>query len=294
MKSALVFLGLCLSACVDTKAAGGISSQNLEVKSWVYQLSNYQDDSVNQLASTDFDLVVIDLGPSPETYFSPDEIGKLKASRKTVLAYFEIGGLEDYRPEWELVAQTANDLLLNNVAGWPGEKYAKYDDERWWNLVVKRRVDQALAAGFDGAYLDLIVGYEEATYNGVAYDFSGEKMVALIQRLSQYAKSKNPNFLIFPQNAPELKDVGGFTDAIDGLGIEELFFLATDTPCAESWCEENLSNVKALSAAGKLILAVDYATQATNIKKACTSASQFGFVEYVATRNLDEIKPKCP
>ncbi|HEX2145520.1 MAG TPA: hypothetical protein VHG10_13535 [Glycomyces sp.] len=40
---------------------------------------------------------------------------------------------------------------------------------------------------------------------------------------------------ILVQNSPELREFPGYVDAIDGIGIEELFFLATDEPCAEAW-----------------------------------------------------------
>ena len=43
--------------------------------------------------------------------------------------------------------------------------------------------------------------------------------------------------------------------------MEELFFLATDEPCAEEYCAENLANTRALRDAGKFVLAVDYATR---------------------------------
>ena len=49
--------------------------------------------------------------------------------------------------------------------------------------------------------------------------------------------------------------------AIDGIAMEELFFLATDKPCTEDWCSENLADTRALRDAGKFVLSVDYATR---------------------------------
>ena len=56
-------------------------------------------------------------------------------------------------------------------------------------------------------------------------------MVALIAQTSAYAKSMDPNFKIVPQNGPELHVWPGYLPpAVDGLGMEELYYLATDDP----------------------------------------------------------------
>ena len=261
----------------------------LEAESWVYQLSGYPNEQLAEIAAADFDVAVIDLARDGyEGYFTAAEITTVKESGKYVLAYFEIGAIENYRPEWDAVPA---DLMLGAVGGWPDEQYVKYWDERWWPI-VQGRLDKALAAGFDGAYLDMVVTYEEipATAAGTNRADLAQKMVALIGRISAYAKAINPDFKVLPQNSPELHEVAGYLTAVDGLGMEELFFLATDIPCDESWCAENRDNAAVIRAAGKLVLAVDYATEAANIASAHQQARAAGFVPYVSIRNLDEIR----
>jgi cysteinyl-tRNA synthetase len=75
--------------------------------------------------------------------------------------------------------------------------------------------------------------------------------------------------------------------------MEELYFLAHDKPCTRDWCRENLVNTRALRAAGKAVLAVDYATSAANIRTACDRYAVEGFAGYVTTRGLDVISPPC-
>jgi cysteinyl-tRNA synthetase len=62
---------------------------------------------------------------------------------------------------------------------------------------------------------------------------AGKKMQQFVIDISKYTKSINPNFLIIPQNGAELtfKDVdpslelnNSYLNAIDGIGIEELFY----------------------------------------------------------------------
>ena len=75
-----------------------------------------------------------------------------------------------------------------------------------------------------------------------------------------------------PQNSPELRAWPKYLPAIDGLGMEELYFQATDNPCSQSWCQDNRTNAAAIRAAGKLVLTIDYADQAANIASAYTQA----------------------
>ena len=46
----------------------------------------------------------------------------VKDSGKIALAYFEIGAIEDFRPEWNLVPE---DLKSGKVEGWPNEQYVR-------------------------------------------------------------------------------------------------------------------------------------------------------------------------
>jgi cysteinyl-tRNA synthetase len=139
-------------------------------------------------------------------------------------------------------------------------------------------------------------------------------MVGLITRISRYAKSQalqsagtqvpagqnvagaspTGGFLVVPQNSPELRAYPGYTDAIDGIGLEELFVRATDQPCAEDFCAENLADARALRDAGKFVLAVDYATRADTIRTACDAYRAERFAGYVGVRDLDRVGAVCP
>ncbi len=259
------------------------------VSSWTYQLTGYQNNRLDQIAGSRFNLAVVDLArDGASDYFTRAEVAAVQATGKIVLAYFEIGAIENYRPEWPLVP---SDLMLGSVSGWPGEQYVKYWDPRWWPI-VQSRIDSAIAAGFNGAYLDMIVTYEEIPANAAGTDRNdlASKMVDLIERTSQYAKSINPDFKIVPQNAPELHVWPRYLPAIDGLGMEELYYRTTDQACSQSWCVENRNNAAAVRAAGKLVLTVDYANQAGNIADAYTRSRAASFVPYCSVVSLDVMR----
>jgi len=268
---------------------GNTGNQWLTVSSWAYQLTGYPNDSLNQIAGSNFQLAVVDLARDGSSdYFTASEIAAVKATGKFVLAYFEIGAIENYRPEWPLVPP---DLMLGPVNGWPGEQYVKYWDPRWWPI-VRGRIDQAITAGFDGAYLDMIVTYEEIPANSAGTNRAdlASKMVDLIDQASDYARSIDSDFKIVPQNAPELRSWPKYLPASDGLGMDEMYYQATDRACSQSWCAENHAEAAAVGSAGKLVLAVDYANQPANIANAYTQARAAGFVPYCTVVDLDVLR----
>jgi cysteinyl-tRNA synthetase len=262
---------------------------------WVYQLQGYADGRLDAVAASPHELAVVDLARDAGSgYFTRDEIAAVRESGKRVLAYFEIGAIENYRPEHARVQ--ADGLMLNRWEDWPEEHFVRYWDGRWWDGVVRPRLDQALDAGFDGVYLDTPLAYEEidlALVPGETRHSLAGRMADLIARISQHAKGVRPDFWIVPQNAPELQDQRGYTEAIDGIGMEELFFLATDEPCVADFCAENLAATRRLRDAGKVVLAVDYATSPSHVEEACRRYREERFTGYVTTQPLDRVDPPC-
>ena len=261
-------------------------------RSWVYQLDGYPDGRLDALAAAPQELAVIDLARDGTTYFTAEDVAGLRDSGKTVLAYLSIGTIETYRPE----DADVRELRLNNWPDWPDEYFVRYWDEDWWSIVVQPRIDQALAAGFDGVYLDTLLAYEEIDLALVPDEYRDSlawRMSDLVVRISQHVKEQRPGFLVYPQNNPELREYPGFVEAIDGIGMEELFFLDADEPCEEDWCAENLAHVRVLRDAGKDVLAVDYADDPDNIAAACERYAEEGFAGYVADAGLDGIRPPC-
>ncbi|ADD41800.1 endo alpha-1,4 polygalactosaminidase [Stackebrandtia nassauensis] len=292
---AVSLLAGCTSAgSPDTESAS--KSKNDEPTTWVYQLEGYPDGTLDEIVKAPHEAAVIDLArDGGDDYFSKKEITEVKDSGKTTLSYFSMGSIEKYRPEYDDIA--ASDLMLNRWDDWPDENFVKYWEDEWWDKVVRPRLDLSMEAGFDGAYLDVPNAYEDIDLDlvpGETRESLGRKMTDLIIKISEYTKKREPDFMVLPQNSPELREFDGYMDAIDGLGVEDLFFLDSDKPCTEEWCEENLNNVRAIREAGKLVLSVDYASEESNIEKACEHYAEEDFAGYVSVVELDRIKPPCP
>ncbi|MGV9308137.1 endo alpha-1,4 polygalactosaminidase [Nonomuraea sp. NPDC003727] len=291
MRRLALALLLTVSACASAPGAGGL----LDVTSFTYVLTGYPGGRLDTVAAAPHRLAVVDLSRDGTAagYFTAAEIAAVRESGKTVLGYFEIGSLEEFRTEF---ASLPAGLRLNVWPDWPDEHFVKYWDPWWWDRVIRPRVDQALRAGFDGVYLDTPLAYEEidlARVPGETRHSLGRKMTDLIVRISAYAKAVRPGFLVVPQNSPELRHNGGYTAAIDGIGMEELFFRATDRACAKEWCAGNLAEAAALRAAGKAVLATDYAAAPGNRRAACAAYRRHGFAGNVTTVDLDLVSPPC-
>ncbi|WP_433201871.1 endo alpha-1,4 polygalactosaminidase [Dactylosporangium sp. CS-047395] len=289
--------GVALAAALVLAAACTPAQPLPSADGWLYQLQNYPDGKLDALGRAPQRLAVIDLArDAASDWFRPDEITALRGSGKRVLAYFEIGSIERFRPEYGPLAKDAGDLVLNRWEDWPEEFFVRYWDERWWDRVVRPRVDRALVAGFDGVYLDTPLAYEELDLKlvpGWTRERLAAAMVALIARISAYARDKRPEFWVVPQNSPELRRYPGYTEAIDGIGLEELFFRATDRPCTEDYCAENLADARALRDAGKTVLAVDYAARPADVRAACGHYRTERFLGTVTTRELDRVAAPC-
>ncbi|NUS73224.1 MAG: glycoside hydrolase [Corynebacteriales bacterium] len=285
-----------LTACASTSDTNASKSE-LEIDSFVYQLQDYRDDKLEQIASLPQDLAIIDLArDGGADYFRRDEIDMLHDSGKKTLSYFSIGSLENYRPEYARVLSEAPELIANRWGEWPDENFVTYWADSWWEFVVRPRVDQAISAGFDGVYLDVLLAYEDISPQFAAdknRDDLARLMVDLVIRISEYARKQNENFWIFPQNSPELRTYPGYVDAIDGIGVEDLFFQNADVPCFQDYCQENLDHVRAIKDAGKIVLATDYADSPKNIRTACAAYRREGFAGYVADIDLGHPRPSC-
>lgn len=94
-------------------------------------------------------------------------------------------------------------------------------------------IDDAMACGFDGVYLDIVDGFETYEQNGE--DFIDDRMnpetkhtyrrdmVDWVKAIAARARAKNSAALIIPQNGSQLVANGDFVEVISAIGIEDLF-----------------------------------------------------------------------
>ena len=117
-------------------------------------------------------------------------------------------------------------------------------------------------------------------------DKAAEKMQEFVISISNYARSFDPDFIIIPQNGIELAfnnldpndgQNSAYMAAIDGFGVEELFYNGTF-----SLDEERLAMLKQLKASKKIMVS-EYVTESSNISDALNRNYSEGFICFART-----------
>lgn len=241
-------------------------------KSWSIQL---QGDG-SALRKKNADVAVLD----------PDEVhnpGKLKTKangcKRAVLAYISVGESEDFRSYMKKGKKT---WATSGEQGWSGNKIVKYWDPEW-KSIVKSRVRAAMAAGYDGVYLDRIDTYERIKAPGG----SRAEMVKLVKEIASQARASNKNAAVAVQNAEELLDDDSYVKTIDAVGKEDLYHGVhhdgrRNSDEAVRWSSNLLKKAKAK---GKGVYVVEYVggAEAARVK---SQARKSGFAATTGKRAL--------
>ena len=178
------------------------------VKSWAYQL---QDVDPSDIKTSTYDLVVVDYGFDKDfaTAF-PREIVDLmrlkpNGSRRMLFAYMSIGEAEDYRYYWRSAWRRARpEWLEPENPDWPGNYLVQYWHPEWQSMIYgnpNAYLDRIIDAGFDGVYLD---GVDKFALWRKRRPSAGTEMVDFVTQLGAYARSRNKDFKIIPQNGDDL------------------------------------------------------------------------------------------
>jgi len=231
--------------------------------------------AVAKLKESGRDWIVLDAtfaGDTPWEQTDLDTIRRGKAGRK-VVAYLSIGEAEDYRPYWQSewvsngkpTAAAPAWLGIENPE-WKGNYQVKYWNADWQRLILAA-IDDAMARGFDGVYLDIVDGFE--TYEQGADGYMDDRInpetkrtyrrdiVDWIKAIAARARAKNPAALVIPQNGSQLVVHKDFIQVISAQGIEDLFTNGNKLQPA-SHTDEILSHLKTLALANKPVLLIEY------------------------------------
>jgi len=259
--------------------------------------------AVAQLKESGRDWIVLDAafaGDTPWERADLDAIRSGKEGRK-VVAYISIGEAEDYRPYWQAEwgsngqrTPTAPAWLGIENPEWKGNYQVKYWDAEWQELMLAA-INDAMARGFDGVYLDIVDGFQ--TYEQGADDYLDDRMnpetkqtyrrdmVDWVKAIAACARAKNPAALVIPQNGSQLAAHKDFVEVISAQGIEDLFTIGKKLQPA-SHTDEILGHLKALAAARKPILLIEYPKNPDLQALSKTLAKENGLVWLVTDRQL--------
>jgi len=231
--------------------------------------------AVAKLKESGRDWIVLDAtfaGDTPWERTDLDTIRSGKAGRKMV-AYLSIGEAEDYRSYWQpdwvsngkRTAAAPAWLGIENPE-WKGNYQVKYWNAEWQKLMLPA-IDDAMARGFDGVYLDIVDGFE--TYEQGADGCLGDRMnpetkqtyrrdmVDWVKAIAARTRANDPAALVIPHNGSQLVAHKDFLEVISAQGIEDLFTNGKKLQPA-SHTEEILGHLKTLASAKKPVLLIEY------------------------------------
>ncbi len=263
-----------------------------DVDDFLYQLQNLD---LAAVGATAYDLVITDYSSdgSEAGEFTATEIDALKHSPggpKIVLAYMSIGEAEEYRFYWQDGWGPGSPPWLDaENPDWPGNYKVHYWDPDWQDIIFAY-TDRLLEAGFDGAYLDIVDAYEYYAEAGRAT--AAQEMADFVAAIRARAQARDPDFLIVPQNAPELAAlVPAYMNSVDGIGQEDIYYgyEADDQATPPAVTAELEGYLDLYKAAGKPVFTTDYATTPAHVDDAYAKSLAQGYVPFVTVRDLDQL-----
>ncbi|MDR2492044.1 MAG: endo alpha-1,4 polygalactosaminidase [Coriobacteriales bacterium] len=232
-----------------------------------------------------YDLAIIDF----KAIGGAKSVADLKQAGVTVIAYVTLG--EEDLPPGVKPTQTGGDWYIPHAANalknseW-GSYYVDAGNPRWQAKILNE-AEQLLDAGVDGFFFDTVDTV--ANERVLKYRDTRAGMVDLIKKLDAAypgaIKVVNRGFSI-------LEDV---VENIDGVMFEEF----STTTSYKKWSKDDLAWTSSTGAwlqdlasrHGLTVLALDYASSKSSslVSYASARARDYGFVSYMATRDLDKI-----
>jgi len=331
MTGVTVWCLLICAMCIGTAPAQETPPIPLdEVKSWGYQIQGLEHQgSIDRLEAAGFDMVVVEPMITMDEYAGFDARGmvdrlastpaSLPGYRTVVLAYVDIGQAEEWRsyftddwiPPTRFRGGTPDFMAGLDPDGWAGNYPVAYWDTRWKDIMIygaESVLETIIALGFDGIYMDWVEAYDDDRVIDLAEEKgidAGREMVRFIGEIRDYARGKNPDFLVVPQNAPYLvEDAGGYLGVIDAIAQEDLSYSgdgdvdwedhrAGDTETERGtceWCRDDIARVLGVYRdAGLPVFTVDYCVDPENSEEAIRFSRSHGFTPFVSRTPLDRL-----
>lgn len=286
--------------------------------SWVYQLASIEPQAIGSCPA---DAAVIDFAADGRlaTAFTRADLDRMRAEPggpRKLIAYMSIGEAESYRDlywksDWLKSGKRPRWLGPANDEGWGDNYRVRYWDRDWQAIILgspNSYLDRLIDTGFDGVYLDIVDGYEfwqdESRSPDPARATAADEMIEFVARIARYAWSKNPNFLIVPQNGYGLLESPLFRAHISAIGMEDIFFRWVSHSAAVDDAEpqspsETREKLDLLSMAIKdkiPVLAVEYLMDQSSDRKLVPEVERSmrakGLVPHFAGRQLERLY--CP
>ncbi len=263
----------------------------LAVNDFLYQIQRARPDRIGETA---YDLLVLQMGAAGGSREVIENLKHSPGGEKIVLCYMSIGQAETYRFYWQREWHENPPAWLDEPdPEWAHDYWVRYWDPDWQAIIYgspESYLDQIIALGFDGVYLDRVDAYWY--YEEQGRETAAREMADFVIGLAEYAREQHPGFGVFPQNAEELGlRFPDYLETVTGVGVEDLYYgyPRDHEPSPPDWTAEREAILDRWVAAGKLVLTIDYTRRAEQIDDAYARAQARGYVPFVTVRSLGQL-----
>ncbi|HVH44365.1 MAG TPA: endo alpha-1,4 polygalactosaminidase [Labilithrix sp.] len=306
-----------------------------KVRYWAYQIQDLgKPGRIDALAQQQYDMLVLEptrtdwSHPSAKAFDTRGMVERLKASSasdaahtKLVLAYVDVGQAESWRWYWTWAAQPPPFVVGADPDGWSDCWVVAYWSPEWRRILLGASsdrelmasapwasiLDEVIADGFDGIYLDWVEAYDDerviARARSEGRD-AAQEMIRLIGDIRSQARERVPGFVVVQQNAaPLLVGHPELLDVIDAIAQEGTWYSGEadrawdhprghDIPQTGSLTSETLQALDRFRTDGKSVFTVDYTV--ANADAVHTHARERGYVPYCSRSALSRLTTTPP
>jgi endo-alpha-1,4-polygalactosaminidase (GH114 family) len=246
---------------VDTPSftVGGDWWQPAVNTTWQWQL----DQPIDQ--SFDVDMYDIDLFDSEASV-----VDALHAQGHKVVCYVSVGSWEEWRPDQD---QFPASIIGKDYEGWPGEKWLDIRQLDLLAPIMRARLDECQAKGFDGIEPDNIDGYT----NDTGFPLTSQDQL---------------NYNIWLANEAHARglSIGLKNDPDQVADLLPYFNWALTEDCFDQgWCEQMLPFIEA----GKPVFAAEYTDTGIITDQFCPQAREMNLSAILKNRDLDAWQEAC-
>ena len=227
---------------------------------WQWQLSGEPIDRSFDVHMYDIDLFESDA----------ELVAALSERGRRVVCYLSAGSWEEFRPD---AGQFPASVIGKDYAGWPGEKWLDIRQIELLAPIMRSRLDQCAAKGFDGIEPDNIDGYQADTGFSLTYEDQLRYNIWMAQEAHARGLS------IGLKNVPE--QVEDLLAHFDWALTEDCF--------DQGWCGELLPFINA----GKAVFAAEYTDTGVDLDQACGQATELKISVIMENRELDAARGGC-
>jgi hypothetical protein len=198
-------------------------------------------------------------------------VDALHAQGRKVVCYISVGSWEDWRPDKD---QFPASVIGKDYGGWPGEKWLDIRQIDLLAPIMRARLDECKAKGFDGIEPDNIDGYT----NDTGFPLTYEDQLKYNIWLANEAHARGLSIGL--KNDPD--QVADLLPYFDWALTEDCF--------AEGWCEQ----MEPFVAAGKPVFAAEYTDTGMTTDQFCPQANAMNFSVILKNRDLEAWRQACP